>query len=535
MKVYKSLQIILRLIISLVIIGLIGCSKDSNSQNADKETDGTPVKGGELNVAIGSEPDSLDWMYISATATRDIAWNMFETLFALDQDFGAKPMIAKDYKLSDDEKTYTIQLRKGVKFHNGATVTADDVVASIERWEKVSSVGKITGKYIKRVKAIDAYTVEIKLKEIYHAFVSDMTAPKSALIVIPEEIANEADDKPLKQNQLIGTGPYQFEKWDKGNEIVLTRFDDYTAREETDWNGLTGEKVAYLDKLNFQIVKDPQVMVNGLKTGIYDYVESIPADLFDVIDANAELDPVTYMNGYNIISMDKTEAPFDDIKARQALQYALDKKSIAQAAYGNEQFYSFDGALFDPEQGELYSDKGIDNYLAYDKQKAKELLNESNYNGKTLTILYSNDTAEYEKIAQIAKQQMEEIGFKVKLEPYEWATYLEKWMDPSNWDLVVIGWSTRFSPSELGMLELNAARSGWYTSERWEELINQWGTAKSTEEKQEILGEMNQTIYDELPFIKISNVKRFDAKSNKVRHLENWVGPRFWNTWKQME
>ena len=530
-----KIRVTFTLIAFILVISLIGCNKESANKNEamdGEESAGEPTNGGTFKVAIGSEPDSLDWMYISATATRDIAWHIFENLFALDKDFKAKPMIAEDYNISDDETTYTIKLREDVIFHDGSKVTAEDVVASTERWRKVSSVGLIANEYIEQVKAIDEYTVEIKLNEVYNAFISDMAAPKSALIIIPAEIAEDADDQPLTQEQLIGTGPYKFDKWDKGSEIVLSRFDDYVAREEGDWGGLTGKKEAYVDEIEFKIVKDPQVMVNGLKTGLYDYVQNIPPDLYDTIEVDPTMDPVTYMNGYEIISADKSEAPFDDLKVRQALNYSLDKEAIAKGAYGNEQFYDLDGALFTPEQGELYSEKGSDNYLVYDKEKAKSLLEASSYNGETVRMMYSNDNVAYEKVAQIAKQQMEDVGFKVELVTYEWATYLEKWMDPENWDLVVIGWSTRFSPSELGMLEVNAARSGWYESERWEDHIDSWGIAKTSEQKKEILTEMNQTIDDELPFIKVANVNRFDVKNNKVKDLTNWVGPHFWNTWK---
>ncbi|HLR51559.1 MAG TPA: ABC transporter substrate-binding protein [Candidatus Avamphibacillus sp.] len=528
-----KMKAIFMLIAFVFMIDLIGCNKESASENIGTGQPGEdPVEGGTFKVAIGSEPDSLDWMYISATATRDIAWHIFENLFALDKDFKARPMIAEGYEISNDETTYTITLRDDVLFHNGAAVSADDVVASIERWREVSSVGSITSEYIDQVQAIDKNTVEIKLNEVYNALITDMAAPKSALMIIPAEIAEDAGDKPLKQEQLIGTGPYKFDSWDKGTEIVLSRFDDYASREETDWKGLTGVKTAYADKIEFQIVKDSQVMVNGLKTGLYDYVQNISPDLYDMIESDTNMDPVTYMNGYEIISVDKSEAPFDDFKVRQALNHSLDKKSIAKGVYSNEQFYDLDGALFTPEQGELYSEKGSDNYLVHDKAEAKNLLDSSKYNGEPLTMIYSNDNETYEKIAQVAKQQMEEVGFTVKLESYEWATYLEKWMDPSNWDLVVIGWSTRFSPSELGMLELEAARSGWYESERWEDHMQTWGIAKTGEQKEEILTKMNQTISDELPFIKIANVKRFDAKRNTVKDLTNWVGPRFWNTWK---
>ncbi|HLR51560.1 MAG TPA: ABC transporter substrate-binding protein [Candidatus Avamphibacillus sp.] len=532
-KKYKKLSF--TVIALILLVGLIGCGSESSGSNADT-TDGQsssePTKGGTLNVAYGSEPDTIDWMYTGASATRDVGWHIFESLFALDNDYKIRPMIAESYEISDDRTVYTIKLREGVTFHDGSEVTAHDAVASIERWRQVSSVGTIADKYIENVTANDDYTIEIELSAVYEALLSDMSAPKSALMIIPSEIAEEAGEQPLKPEQLIGTGPYKFEKWERGEEINLIRFDDYAAREETDWGGLSGKKEAYVDEIKFQIVKDPQVMVNGLKTGIYDYAQSISPDLYDVIESTPNIDPATYINGYATITPDKSEAPFDDLKVRQALNHALDKETIAEATYGNEAFYTLDGALFSPEQKELYSEEGTDEFLAYNKEKAKHLLAESDYNGEPIQIMYSNDNDNYKKISQIAKQQMEEVGFTVELVSYEWATYLEKWADPKNWDLVVIGWSTRFSPNELGMLIQDTSSSGWYNSDHWNDLLDDWATAETNEQKQEVLGGMNRTVYDELPFIKIANEILFDIKSDKIKDYDSWVGPRFWNIWK---
>ncbi|MDV2583578.1 ABC transporter substrate-binding protein, partial [Alkalibacillus haloalkaliphilus] len=90
-----------------------------------------------------------------------------------------------------------------------------------------------------------------------------------------------------------------------------------------------GKKTAHFDKIEFQIVKDSQVMLNGLKTGLYDYAQNIPADLYDVVSSTPNIDPVTYINGYSTMTPDKSEASFNDLKVRQALNYALDKQAIA--------------------------------------------------------------------------------------------------------------------------------------------------------------------------------------------------------------
>lgn len=252
----------------------------------------------------------------------------------------------------------------------------------------------------------------------------------------------------------------------------------------------------------------------------------------EVVETNPDIEPVTYINGYSTITPDKSEAPFDDLQVRQALNHALDKETIAKSTYGNEDFYSMDGSLFDPSQTELYSEEGTEDYLVYDKEEAKQLLEESSYDGETITIMYSNDNENYKRISQVVQQQLEEVGFTVELAPYEWATYLENWQDPENWDLVVVGWSTRFSPNELGMLIMDTNSSGWYNSERWGDLLDRWNVAESEEERNEILSEMNQTVYDELPFMKVANETSFDIMSDQIQDYDSWIGQRFWNTSK---
>src|SRR5690625_1574648 len=270
MSFYKKYVRIIGLIFSISLVGvLIGCNAagQTNSTGGGSEiSNGEPVSGGTLKIAYSAEPDTIDWMYTGATATRDVGWHIFESLFALDKDYEVRPMIAEDLEISDDQTLYTITIRPDVNFHNGEVVTVEDVIASIERWRSISHVGQIANAFIESVEAIDDVTIEIQLNEVYNSLLDDFAAPKSALMIIPQAIAEEAGEQPLQPEQLVGTGPYEFKEWNKGHELILTKYDDYSAREEADWGGLTGEKVAYFDEIKFQIVKDPQVGMNGVKT-----------------------------------------------------------------------------------------------------------------------------------------------------------------------------------------------------------------------------------------------------------------------------
>src|SRR5699024_5743404 len=107
-----------------------------------------------------------------------------------------------------------------------------------------------------------------------------------------------------------------------------------------------------------------------------------------------------------------------------------------------------------------------------------------------VVIMFANNYDEYEKIGEIAKQQLEEVGFNVKLDSYEWATYLERWEEQENWDMVIVGWSTRFSPTELRMLFHDINSSGWYDSDRWQELLREWAATSADEDRKKILEEI---------------------------------------------
>lgn len=491
-KLEKYKKISMAVLVIVACFSLFGCAANKDGEKSKSSNE--PKSGGTATIAFSADPETIDWMYTGASSTRDVGWHIFETLFALDKNYKIKPMIADSYEVSQDQKVYTIKIRKGVTFHNGNEVTAKDVAASIERWRKVSGVGIIANNHIESVKDSDEQTVIVTLKDVYEPLLADMAAPKSALAIIPSEIAEKAGEEPLKPDQLIGTGPFKFSEWKRGNEIILNKFKEYKARSEEDWGGLTGKKQAYLDEIKFKIVKDSQVALNGLKTNQYDYAQSIPPDLFEVIEGTKGISPITYINGYTMLTPNEAKPPFNNLKARQALALALDKKAIAQAAYGNDKFYQLDGALFDPDQKSLYTDQHTENYLKHDVAKAKQLLKESGYDGKPIKIMFANNFPRYKNIAEISKQQLEAVGFKVELVQYEWATYLEKWGNPNNWDLVAIGWSTRYSPNELGMLGINTSSSGWYKSKRWEDLIDRWGSAKDENEKKEILGEINCTL-----------------------------------------
>lgn len=520
----------------VLVLGILaGCSSDGDQSAADSQTDsssGQSNQGGVLKVAIGSDPQTLDWMATSDTLAKMIGMNIFEPLFGYNRDFEVKPMLAESYDVSSDGKSYTIKLRKGVRFHNGSTMKAKDVVASLKRWARpaISGPGAETFKHVEDVKAVDDDTVRIDLKDQYKLLIENMATLKNAMVVLPADIADAAGDDKLKDDQLIGTGPYQLKEWKSGQEVTLQRFKDYTPRDKDHGGALAGKKTAHLDEIQFQVVKDPQVRMDGMVTGKYDYAEKLPFDLYQTIKSHENIQPVTFADGYLTLMLNQSRPPFDNVNVRKAVNAALDKKSIGQAVYGNPKFYALNGALFSKDQKSLHVEKGTEGYQAYDLKKAKQLLKEAGYDGKPIDLLAAPSKDDHYKMAQIAAQQLKKAGFNVRVKSQEWATLLDTQEDKKGWDMMAMGWSPRFSPPELNMLTTNSDASGWYQSKKWNTLLNKWGETTDSAEKQKILGEMNQTVYDEMPFIKILDRTELDAINTRVKGFQIWGGGQgFWN------
>ena len=504
---------------------LVGCSGQASSPQAAQ---GPPKKGGVVHAALNTDAPTIDWTSSTATITRAIAWHIFEQLFAFDNAFSLRPMIAEGFEVSDDKLTYTIKVRQGVKFHDGATVTAEDVVASIKRWGAISGGGQETVGRIKDIKAVDDATVEINLDSVFTPLIGNLADVKQALIILPAKVAEAAGEKPLEDDQLIGTGPYQFVSWARGREVVLKRFPGYVGRTE-DWGGLTGKKTAYFDEIRGDIVKDTQVRLNQLQTDQSQFALELTLDMYKPLQSFPEAKPVIISpNSWLALIPNKSRPPFDDVRMRQAANYALNKTEISKAAYGNERFWKVDGSIFFPEQKDLYTTDGTENYDVHDPAKAKQLLAEAGYKGEPLRFMVTNLYPDHYNGAQVMVRQLEAAGFKIDLQVMEWPTLLSRREEKDAFDLFVTSFSPSFDPTVV--IWFSSDWPGWYESDKIAELLDEWVKADGDAEKKRLLAEMNRVVYDEVPVIKISNSAGLQGRSTKMAGYTSWIDMRLWNT-----
>src|SRR5437870_4435631 len=203
-------------------------------------------KGGVLRVGILGEPPALDAHWTTASITEMLTNHIYEGLYSLDSTNRPIPMLAESHTVSKDGLTYTFKLRQGVKFHNGKEMTSDDVVVSLARWGKQSIYGKALFAQVAEWKALDKYTVEMKLKEKSAIVLISLAVPNNFGAIYPKEIAEKFAPE-VKATEFVGTGPFKLAEWKPDQYIRMVRCDEYKSRNEAP-NGYGGGKTAYLDE-----------------------------------------------------------------------------------------------------------------------------------------------------------------------------------------------------------------------------------------------------------------------------------------------
>ncbi|GIN89332.1 peptide ABC transporter substrate-binding protein [Siminovitchia terrae] len=499
---------------------MAGCGNSSSDKDKKKKETAS-----EMRVALTGQPPTIDPMMTPGASTKQVARHIFEQLLTLNSNFEPVPMLADSVDKSDDGKTYTFNLRKGVKFHNGEEMTADDVVASMNRWIEQSSVAKATFGD-SQFEKVDDYTVELKLNEPTLDTMEVIASPKQFSAIMPKEVIEKAGKDGAKE--YIGTGPFKFSEWSQDQFIHLTKFEDYSSL-DTEADGLSGKKEALVDDLYFDIVTDPATRLAGLQTGQYDVSLSVSNDNYEQVLGDESLN--TYKDLYGNITLvyNKEKGPFTDFKLREAVNTAINSEEVMLAVFGHSDLYEIDAGYMNKAQTNWYNDSGKDVYNQGDTAKAKEMLKQAGYNGEEVRLMVTRDYDYQYNAAVVLQDQLKAIGINVKLEVYDWGTLLDRENDPNNWDLLVIGFSTVTTPSQV--LYLTNNQHGFTNDKKIAELLDSIKTSNDQEKAKALFKELQD--YGWHKYLPVSNIGfhyDFITTLDKVDGFTVFDGPVLWNT-----
>lgn len=471
-------KIIIYAILLMLISGAFSGCQNSTAGNTSTDNK-SPKEGGTVTLAT-SEPDFLDPDLANAADTRGVLFNVFEGLVKPTESGSLAPAVASSYEISKDALTYTFKLRKGVKFHNGKGVTADDVKYSLDR-----AAGKDTGKAllqgldnIKSVDIKDASTIDVNLIKADTDFLPYLTAA-----IIPKDYKDQ-------NNNPIGTGPFKFVKYTKQQEIVLEKNKDY-------WQ----KGLPYLDKVTFKITSDSDETFLQLKAGNIDSA-FITKDQADQLKNSYE----TIIGSANLVQqleLNNARKPFNDVRVRQALYYAIDSQNIIDTVAsgvgkkaGSNFFSSFS----------KYYQSGLDKTYSKNIEKAKALLKEAGYeNGFETTITVPSIYKFHVDTAQVIVEQLKAINVKATIKPVEWGVWLSDTYKGRNYDTTVISLDAAYlSPRALLSRYVSTDSSNFANfksteyDETYNKAVNETDDAKKVadyKELQKILNKEAASIY----------------------------------------
>jgi len=371
----------------------------------------------DLVIGIPLEPPHLDPTAGAAAAIREVTYaNVFEGLTRIGPNGEVLPDLAESWTISDDGKVYTFKLHTGVKFHDGADFSADDVKFSLDRARAANSINaqKQLFAAIDKVDVVDPATVKVTLTHPQGSFLYNM-GWGDAVIVSPKS-ADTNKEKP------VGTGPFKFDNWAKGSSITLVKSDHY-------W----GDAV-FLEKVEFRIVPDAAAAVPALLSGdIQAFPFFDPDSVSQVKDDPRFKVVVGATEGETILSINNKKPPFDKLQVRQAISYALDRKAIIDGASAGLGLPI--GSHMSPAN-KYYVD--LTGRYPHDVAKAKELLKEAGLENGFKATLKLPPTSYARLGGEIIASQLRDVGINLEIIPVEWAQWLDQVFTKKDYDLTIV-------------------------------------------------------------------------------------------------
>lgn len=487
----KMSKTILVLLIMALATVLQGCGDSKQENPTTDDTTGEPTYGGNVVVGIQQDLDSLDLHKATGAGTREVLFNIFEGLVKPDSKGNLVPAVASEYTVSEDSKVYTFIIREGVKFHNGQTVTAEDIKYSIERCAGLLKAGDepldSALSAITEVNIKDQSTVEIVLSEGDTEFISFMTTA-----IIPKDYQDQGT-KP------VGTGPFKFVSYSVQQKLEIEKFDGY-------WE----EGVPYLDSVEFRIVANTDSVLMDLKAGSIDVYQYLSSD--QAIELESNMNILTgYTNLVQALYINNAVKPFDNVKVRQAMSYAVDKQRILDAISGGKGTI-IASSIF-PGLGKYY-DESLATMYEHNVDKAKALLKEAGYeDGFRFTIRVPSNYQLHCDTAQVIAEQLKQVGITAKLELIEWTTWVEDVYKGRNYEATLVGIDSTLAPKDImSRYRSDASKNMFnYKSENYDSVIDQ-AIAETDETKkielykeaQKILAEDAAAVYIQDPALLVA-------------------------------
>ncbi len=466
----------------------------------------------EIVYASESTAKSLDPHDTSDTYSGAIERAICQGLMGFDESLNIVPLLAESYSFNPEATQFTFKLRKGIKFHDGAPFNAQAVKANIDRM--------MTGKYkrsslmkpVKELVVVDDYTVRFDLKEPFGAFVNAIAHPGS-LMLSPKALEKYGDDI---SKHPVGTGPFIFDEWVSGSHVRIKKNPDY-------WRG-----EVKADSIVFRPVPESGSRLAMLRAGQAHYVYPMPAELLRVAEKDPNIDIIKQPSIIaRYLMMNMQCKPFQDVRVRQAINYALDKDAIIKIAWGGAAI-PLDSII--PPNLQFYKKQKP---WPYDLEKAKALMKEAGYPNGFKVVFMTPNASNRLRATEMAQQQLKKIGITGNIESMDVASFYNKLEgyradDPNPVPFIAFGgWSASTGDADWGTRPLISTEAfpptmsnyGFFSDAKVDGYIAAGLVSASPEVRRKAYADLQDYVWDKVPWGYLMVDTLIAAKSKKLKGI----------------
>ena len=507
-----------------VSAALIGCGKKSEAPVASDNKAAAPAaltpqaaakpkNGGEIRIAVDGDPVSYDPHIEASYRTQWAIGGVYNRVLGLTTDLKITPELAASWE-TPDPTTVVLKMQQGVKFHNvapvnGRALTAEDVVWSINRitTNKPEFQRRYMFDQIDKITATDANTVTIKLKQPFAPLFGYLANPFT--IVAPKEAAEAKGDL---RTVAIGSGPFVFKSGQKGVSYKWDKNPGYWEKE-----------MPYADSYTLNVVPDAATRLSSLRAKQLD-IEVVTIDQANSLkgDNNFTIDSVAQGNSFTI-RYNTTRAPFNDVRVRKAFDMVMDRKQIAQLVFGGAALpagpISPGLTAWAMSQDELAKNAGYRADKAADIAEAKKLLEAAGQTSTQFEYVYYIPDIVHEQVAQVAQQQLEKAGFKVKLTKMEYAAWIPFTLE-KKFMMTGTGSGFRDNPDEYlyALFHSTSSRNDTgYKNPEIDKLLELSRSQLKDEERKATVADLQKRLMNEVPNSWIIGQTLNEARASNVK------------------